>query len=205
MAFLYELDILNRNPTYSLIKTTDNSFIIWTLRDAGNSIVARSKGLDDDEVILINIRSSLGIEHTVRACITETQRDSVTVPLGTDILNTTSDSIETYNGSTWVSVGSINGSFTELFEDAGTRSIAGWGVIATPTSHINKLLTVVIHNDATGLKDVGARSSGSSLERKFFLAKDSALSLVVLTDSSGNFEICSDSSTDVAFTIVGVV
>lgn len=102
MAYLYEHDILNRYSGHTLTKTTDGDVITWTLKDGSDAFVARSKGISgDDEYILKDIRRALSIDDSVRPCLTTVQRDLMTLPLGQDIYNSTTDAPETKAASTW--------------------------------------------------------------------------------------------------------
>ena len=198
-------DLINRNTGYTFTETVIESFTLVEFKNASDVVVRSSTKMGLDEAYLA-IREALVGPLTILACLTTTQRNNLTgVKDGQPIFNITTKVQDTYDGTVWVASGATGGAFTEAFEDAGTRAIAGWGVIAAPTAHVNKLVTIIIHNANNATKTVGVRKVGSSLERKFPVAKDSALSMVVLTDASGDFEICSDASLDVSFTIAGVV
>ena len=198
---VYRDDLLNRFSGYTFTETVINSMTLVELKDAGLVVVASDKVLVADDGY-VNIRRQMGILENILCELTGAQIALLTGTLsGVQIFNKDTGGTQLYNGSVWIG-GAV---FTELYDDAGNREVAGWGAITSPTAYLSKLITVIVHNDATNSKDVGIRAVGSSLERKFPMAKDTALSMVVVTDPSGNFEVYSEGSADVHFTVVGVI
>ncbi len=203
---LFRDDLLNRYPAHTFTETVTGSLTLVEFKDGADALVASALKVGSDAAYLL-IREDLVGHLEVLPCVTTAQRDALTdVAVGLDIFNLTDDSQEIYDGTQWLVTTPVGSAmYNEAFESAGTTASAGWVTIPVPTPYTNSSLTIVIHNDSTGSQTAGIRAVGSILERKFLVTKDSALSMVVITDANGDFEIYSSGSSSVTFTIVGVI
>lgn len=103
IEFAYEKDILNRNPNYKLVKTTDGAFTCWCLR-CKNKHIMKSKSITASHSLL-KIRSFLlsSSEHHTLLWLKTPERNLLTdMYEGFQILNKNTGKVETWNGSSWI-------------------------------------------------------------------------------------------------------
>ncbi len=99
---IYEYDLLNRYSGHTLTKETNGSSIKWELKNGATLIRGQSGFSGNDEKVLLQLRRDLGISDSVLPILTTSERDLVTVKKGQPILNTTTNTVQNYNGTDWI-------------------------------------------------------------------------------------------------------
>lgn len=102
MPSIYQTDIENRFPAYTVTVTTNSSIKTCTVTvTAGGAVVVRGKAAYEDGACL-SARTSLHVAVGSLCCVTTTQRDALVSPQdGLVIFNTTANRIETRHDATW--------------------------------------------------------------------------------------------------------
>ncbi len=107
MASIYQYDIENRYPTYTLERTVNEDLISYTLKDTGDAIVAHARGMTDDQALL-KMRNSLLVGGSgILPTLTSLQRADVTPILGQQAIDNATKDVCVYSGSAWVFVDSV--------------------------------------------------------------------------------------------------
>lgn len=99
---IYENDILNRFPGYTLTRTTAGNTITWTLRDGGSNFIQKYSGLTDSEV-LRKLRGNLGFPEAVLLLSTTAQKLALSpVSKGQVVFDLDLNQSQVYDGVGWV-------------------------------------------------------------------------------------------------------
>jgi len=187
MSQIYQNDILNRFASHTLVKTTDAGQITWTLRDGGSTIVQTAKGLVDIE-ILKRLRVNLGVNESTLLESTTTQRDALTgVVTGQEIYNSTDDTQQTFNGTTWDNNGGGGGLGYTLV----------WGANMQTTGRYAQVNGITSGGQETGL------SPGS----EYIVPADGTLDCLTYNTDTGDattvFKIWKNGAVEHTFTATG--
>lgn len=99
----YEKDILNRDSNYSLTASTDGAFTIWVLKDNGSHVTKSRAPISSHALHTIRKWLLNSSESQTLFWLTTTERNLLTgVFTGLQILNKTTGTVQTYDGSSWV-------------------------------------------------------------------------------------------------------
>lgn len=98
---ILRVDIQNNYPTYTITETTVEDMFVVEFKNASSVLVGRSKSTSA-YVAMLNIRNNAVGSLLILPRLTTTQRDALTgVSVGEPLFNTTTDTIQLYNGTTW--------------------------------------------------------------------------------------------------------
>jgi hypothetical protein len=111
-----------------------------------------------------------------------------------------------YDDNTYVQKKYVDGlkAYTEKFGNTfANTSNNTWQLITVAGAPINTLVQILIFNADVNIKEAGARSTGSALERKAGARGDSFV-IDVMLDNNGQCEFFSEDILDITFRLFGV-